>query len=100
MTELLPASPEPVCQADCRCDRVPCFEARLIAAAGRRCVHTHTELCAEHLGGTVQAIAAWARDQGLKGEVTVLAIDPPNTGQASPSRSRNGLAFGTIPLSS
>ncbi len=101
MTELLLSAPSVHCQADLRCDRAPCFQARLEAAAGRRPVRRHAELCAEHLGHTVQALATWARQHGLEGKVTVLAIDPPAPGRAdSMTRPGNpircGFAFGTI----
>jgi hypothetical protein len=68
------------------------------ATTGRQRFRTSTELCAEHLGATIHALAAWARDQGLTGEVTVLAIDAPCPGQAPAAWSRSGLAFSTIPL--
>jgi hypothetical protein len=99
MTELLPASPSPFCQAAGGCDRAPCFQARLEATGGHRKVRTRTELCAQHLGQAVQSLAAWARDQGLEGNVTVLAIEPPILGQTASAWSSRGLAFGSIPLS-
>jgi hypothetical protein len=100
MTELLLSAPSRHCQADRGCDRTPCFQARLEADP----VHQHAELCAEHLG-TVQAMAAWAREQGLEGKVTVLAIEqavPGHTpGPARPGAwAQCGFAFGTILLSS
>jgi hypothetical protein len=98
MTELMPAYPSPLCQADQACDRAPCFQARLEAVKGRRWIRTRTELCSQHLGGTVQALTSWARDQGLKGEVTVLAIDLPDPARAAVAWSRSGLAFGSIPV--
>ena len=100
MTELLTSSPSLHCQADHDCNRAPCFQARLEAAtAGRRPVRRRTELCAEHLGGTVQAMTAWARGQGLEGKVTVLAIDQPDPGQAVINEKiRCAFAFGTILL--
>lgn len=98
MTELLPVSPSPFCKADHHCDRIPCFQARLEATAGRRCIRTRTELCVDHLGNAVQELAAWAREQGLDGEVTVFAIDLPGSSQLSPAWGRSGLLFGTIPL--
>jgi hypothetical protein len=89
------------CQAGRPCDRAPCFQARLEATAGGRRVHRHVELCSEHLGDTVQALAAWARAQGLEGKVIVLAIDQPSPGQADHhvlpgDLDRCGFAFGTI----
>lgn len=103
MTELLSYIPAVHCQADQPCDRAPCFQARLQATAGSRRVHRQAELCAEHLGDTVQALAAWAREQGLEGKVTVLAIDQPAPGQAgglalTGDRVLSGFAFGTILL--
>jgi hypothetical protein len=102
LTELLKLSvPARRCQADPRCDRAPCFQARLEAAGGRP-VRRQAELCAEHLG-TAAALAAWARERGLRGQVTVLAIDQRAPGQAGgpadpDDRVRGGFAFGTIPL--
>jgi hypothetical protein len=100
MTELLPLLPAAGCQAG-RCDRVPCFQARLEAYAGRRPVARHAELCAEHLGDAVHALAAWARDQGLEGKVTVLAVDQLGSGQCGGQSGSSdgipcGFAFGTI----
>jgi len=97
MTQLLPALAEPVCQAGRSCDRAPCFQARLEAAAGGRPVRRHAELCAEHLGGTVHALTTWANDRGLRGEVTVLAIDRPAGDHAAPG-GRIGFVFSTIRL--
>jgi hypothetical protein len=96
MTQLLPAAASPQCQAGRSCHRAPCFQVRLEAAAGCRPVRQTTELCAEHLGD-IHAMAAAAREQGLLGQLTVLAIDraaggPPAAGV------RNGLVFDTIPL--
>jgi hypothetical protein len=102
LTELLLLSvPALHCQADPRCDRAPCFQVRL-DAAGCRPVHRQAELCAEHLG-TAAALAAWAREEGLEGQVTVLAIDQPAPGQAGrlarpDDRVHCGFAFGSIPL--
>jgi hypothetical protein len=98
MSELLPAFPLPYCQADLPCERLPCFQARLKAAAGRHCVERRAELCWEHIGDAVHALATWARTQGLEGQVTVLAIDVPTPGQPSPAWGMTGLAFGTVPL--
>jgi hypothetical protein len=103
MTELLSYTPAVQCQAAGRCQRAPCFQARLEATAGCRQVRRHAELCADHLGDTVQALTAWARERGLEGKVTVLAIDQPAAGQAkgpAPAGDRVlcGFAFGTIVL--
>jgi hypothetical protein len=100
LTELLLLSaPAPRCQADPRCDRAPCFQVRLEADGGRP-VRRQAELCAEHLGAAA-ALAAWARERGLRGQVTVLAIEPARSrsGAAPPDgRVHCGFAFGTIPL--
>jgi hypothetical protein len=101
LTELLLSVPARRCQADPRCDRAPCFQVRLEAAGGRP-VHRQAELCAEHLG-TAAALAAWARERGLQGQVTVLAIDQRGPGQADSAappddRVHCGFAFGAIPL--
>ena len=88
------------CQAENDCHRAPCFQARLAASAGRRRVRRRTVLCAHHLGGTVQALTAWARGRGLEGKVTVLVIEQPAVGPpVSNDKIRCGFAFGTIPLS-
>ena len=50
MTELLLSAPVIHGQAARCCDRAPCFQARLEAAAGRRPVRGQAEICAEHLG--------------------------------------------------
>jgi hypothetical protein len=104
MTQLLPSVPPGRCPADRCCSRPPCFQARIEATAGHRIIRTSTEVCAEHLGDTVQALIAWARQQGLHGHLTVLPTathgtrDPasPDTppGAALPS----GFAFSTITL--
>src|SRR5438094_4673803 len=73
MTELPLDSSRPHCQAGRGCDHAPCFQARLDATAGQYRVHKRTDLCAEHLGAAIQAITAWAHDEGLRGEVTVFA---------------------------
>lgn len=104
MTELLLLSvPVLRCQADPRCDRAPCFQVRL-ETVGHAAVQRHAELCAEHLG-TAAELAAWAREQGLEGQVTVLAIDQPAPGQAGnlarpDDRVHCGFAFGAISLNS
>jgi hypothetical protein len=100
MTLLLPAHAEPVCQAGLSCDRAPCFQARLEAAAGDRPVRKRAELCAEHLGGTVHAMTTWANDRGLRGQVTVLAVDRPARDQDAPPAGRIGFVFSTIRLTS
>ena len=102
MTDLLLLSvPALRCHADRRCDRAPSFQVRL-EAAGRRPVCRRIGLCAEHLGEAA-TLTAWARAQGLRGTVTVLAVEQPAPGQAGnqarlDDRVHSGLAFGTIPL--
>ena len=109
MTELLLSVPVIHGQAVRCCDRAPCFQARLEAAAGRRPVRRQAEICAEHLGRTVQALAVWAREHSLEGKVTVLAIDQRAIdqraiGQASSQAGLGdwvrGFAFGTVLVSS
>lgn len=104
MTELLLSAPVIHGQAARCCDRAPCFQARLEATAGRRPVRGQAEICAEHLGRTVQALAVWAREHSLEGKVTVLAIDQRAIGQASSPAGLDdrvrGFAFGTVLLSS
>jgi hypothetical protein len=103
MTELLLLSvPALRCQADRRCDRAPSFQVRL-EAGGARPVRRQAGLCAEHLGAAA-TLAAWARERGLQGQVTVLAIEQPAPGQADnqarpDDRVHCGLAFGTIAVS-
>jgi hypothetical protein len=89
------------CQADRHCDRAPSFQVRL-EASGRRPVRRRVGLCAQHLGAAA-ALAAWAREQGLRGTVTVLAVEQPAPGQSDnrarlDDRVHSGLAFGTIAL--
>jgi hypothetical protein len=103
MNDLMAASPLIGCQAGQLCDRVPCFQARLQATADGQRVRRHADICACHLGGTVQALAAWARHQRLTGTVTVLAIDHQASGPAGSrapggSHMLRGFAFGTIVL--
>ena len=103
MTELLSNIPALRCQAGHPCNRAPCFQARLDTATGRRRVSMHAEFCGEHLGDAVQALATWARAQGLEGRVTVLVIDRPAPGQddspaGAGARAPCGFAFGTILL--
>jgi len=91
------------CQVGRPCDRVPCFQARLEAVAGNRPVRRHAALCADHLGDAVQALAAWARERGLEGKVTVLAVDQPEPGQPPPGAPPGdqpgyGFVFATISL--
>jgi hypothetical protein len=102
VTELLLLSvPALRCQADRHCDRAPSFQVRL-EAAGRGPVRRRVGLCAEHLGAAA-VLAAWAREQGLRGTVTVLAVEQPAPGQADnrarlDDRVHSGLAFGSITL--
>lgn len=103
MNDLMVASPPTGCQAGQLCDRAPCFQARLQATADGRRVRRHADICACHLGGTVQALAAWARHQRLTGTVTVLAIDhqyprPADGRSSGGSQMLRGFAFGTIIL--
>jgi len=46
----------------------------------------------------VHALTTWANDRGLRGEVTVLAIDQPARDQGAPPGGRIGLVFSTIRL--
>jgi hypothetical protein len=106
MTEVLPPGR---CQHGRACDRAPCFQARLEAMAGRRPVRQRAELCADHLGDAVLALATWAREQGLEGTVTVLAIDQAEAGQAEAGQAAGppwpgdqgagGFVFATISVS-
>jgi len=101
---MFPSSPHPrQCQAGHPCDRVPCFQARLEATQGRDRVRRNACTCAGHLGDTVQALTVWARDRGLQGKVTVLAIDQPADGQPASTVLTGGwglrsFAFGTVLL--
>jgi hypothetical protein len=97
MTEFLQPALPARCQADDLCDRPPCFQARLeVTAPDRLPTRLQTELCAQHLGGSVQALSAWAREQGLEGKVTILAIDQPERGmtRCGGSLSQVGRGFG------
>jgi hypothetical protein len=46
----------------------------------------------------VYALAAWAHDQGLEGQVTVLAIDRATPTQKSSAWGKCDLAFGAISI--
>jgi hypothetical protein len=104
MTELMSYVPAAICHSGHRCDRAPWFQAQFDAAAGQNPVQRNAVSCAEHLGATVQVLAAWARDQGLHGKVTVLATDRQPPRQASRAAARPGerlrftFDFGTIAL--
>jgi hypothetical protein len=94
-----PRHPLPFGQTDRCCDRDPCFQARLLAVKGVQRVGRTIDLCADHLGDTVTALAAWARAEGLEGEITVIAIGLPESSQAPRLSGRPGLPFSTIPIS-
>jgi hypothetical protein len=79
MTQPLPPRSSSHPPADRCCDRPPCFQARLEAAAGSRPVISNTQVCADHLGDAVQALTTWARQQGLHGQLTVLATGQPGS---------------------
>jgi hypothetical protein len=100
MTQLLSSRPVIRPPADRCCDRAPCFQAWLETTAGPRQTRVITELCACHLGEAAQALAAWARAQGLSGQLTVLAIgQPPLRQPADPTdQFTTGFAFGAIQI--
>lgn len=88
-------------QEDRCCDRACCFQARLEATAGTRAVIRDARVCGEHLGDAVRELTAWAHEQRLRGQLTLLVIDGPGDGQrgdASPAGLPAGFAFAAITL--
>lgn len=105
MTSIHSRTQPGACQADRRCQRAPCFQARLEAGDGPQRVSRSAEACASHFGDMVQALAAWAYAHDLTdGQLTVLAIDPPPAGPCPGARvglrerAGHGFAFSTIEL--
>ena len=86
------------CQGSDLCDRVPRFRARIDATAGSRHVLTSAEMCAQHLGCSVNALTAWARDQRLEGQLTVFAINHANADQPHAASATGDFAFSVIKL--
>ena len=87
MTCPLPRMRPHVCQIDSTCGRPPRFQARLEAVNGGEPVRQNAEACVCHFADLVQALTAWARGYHLTdGQLTLLAIDPPDSGPASQSR--------------
>lgn len=80
------------------CDRPSCFQARLEATAGTRAVTRDTRVCAEHLGGAVRELTAWARERQLRGQLTLLVIDRPGAGHRAQDADPAGFAFAAITL--
>jgi hypothetical protein len=107
MTYSLPATCLYVCQAEAECDSPPSFQARLDGARDEQQprVHVETDSCARHLGEMVVAMTKWANDHHLtSGDLTVLAIDPPNernnllTGPRQNWPQNKGFVFTTMRL--
>ncbi len=86
------------CQGSDLCDRVPRFRARIDATAGSRHVLTSAAMCAQHLGCSVNALTAWARDQRLEGRLTVFAINHANADQPHAASATGDFAFSVIQL--
>ena len=105
MTGILPCTSSSACRAVSACDRLPRFQAHLIAARNSQHprIHRRTEACAYHLGVMVVAMTAWAREQELtNATVAILAIEPPAR-ESYPGRSwhrrraqTSGLVFSII----
>jgi hypothetical protein len=80
MTGILPCTCSSACRAVSACDRLPRFQAHLVAArsAQHPRIHRRTEACAYHLGVMVVAMTTWAREQELtNATVAILIIEPP-----------------------
>ena len=105
MTCPLPRMWPHVCQIDSTCGRPPRFQARLEAVNGGEPVRQNAEACVCHFADLVQALTAWARGYHLTdGQLTLLAIDPPDSGPCLPVPADHdrpemlGFAFSTIRL--
>ena len=108
MSGLLPCICSDSCQADTTCYRPPRFQVHMdrVPYAQQPPFRRRTDACANHLGGMVQAMTRWAREQELtEGDLTVMVIDPPPT-IPEPGRRRSyrrrtrtdGLVFSVIPF--
>jgi hypothetical protein len=92
------------CEADPRCRHGACFQVQLEASRPRR-ADRQALACAYHVADVIEALRAWARDQGLGGgQLTILAIESaagghhaPGTGGPKTAGLRE-FAFTTIPL--
>jgi hypothetical protein len=92
------------CEADPRCTRAACFQVQLEASRPEQ-AHRQASACAYHVADVIEALRAWARDQGLGGgQLTILAIESVAGGhQACGASGPNTaalreFAFTTIPL--
>jgi len=64
------------CDADSECLHVPCFQVQL-EASSRGQAHRQANACAYHVADVIQALRAWAAEQGvIDGALTILAIEP------------------------
>lgn len=93
----------PGCDADPGCTHGACFQVQL--EASRPQAHRQALACAYHVADVIEALRAWARDQGLGGgQLTILAIESAAGGhQARGTSGPNTaalreFAFTTIPL--
>jgi len=95
------------CDADAECLRVACFQVQLDSSCPRH-AHRRANACAYHVPDVIEALRAWAGEQGLAdGQLTILAIEPIAGGwlpgqavQPGPpgQPELRGFAFSTIPL--
>jgi hypothetical protein len=89
------------CDAETVCLHVPCFQVQV--EAGRQ-LHRQVNACAYHVTEVIEAMKAWAGEQGLAdGQLTILAIGPAAAGRQSGAtgpQDLRGFAFTTIPLGS
>jgi hypothetical protein len=95
------------CDADTECLHVACFQVQLDSSCPRQ-AHRRANACVYHVPGVIEALRAWAGDQGLAdGQLTILAIEPAAGGRlpgaavqsAGPGEPElRGFAFSTIPL--
>lgn len=97
----VPVIPKP---SDRCCDQSPYFRACLEASAGPQQILASTDVCARHLGDTVQDLTMWAQRTGLHGQLTVLAIGAPGPCRQASRPGRPGrqmpssFAFSIIPI--
>ena len=91
------------CDADFRCQHVPCFQVRLDGTRPRQ-AHRRANACAYHVADVIEAVRAWAAEHGVAdGALTILAIEPAAGARQPPGEDQpdlRGFAFSRIPLGS
>jgi hypothetical protein len=93
------ASRPAACDADPCCTHGACFQVQLEASRPRQ-AHRQALACAYHVADVIEALRAWARDQGLGGgQLTILAVESAAGGTSGPKTAGlREFAFTTIPL--